>query len=142
MSKYAVVQGAMAAWLGLLLMQPGCGVKEPPQPGVAPRPEPKSPAARFREVLGAAGNEYVDPASESGEEQAEVKFSELPAPVQKVANAIIAKHAEFDIEIDEEDEGIVYDVEAEADDNDWDVELWPDGRPFEIDSESKAGIVE
>jgi predicted phosphodiesterase len=104
---------------------------------------PQAQEGRFREVLGPAGNEYVDAPETAGEAgAAELEFSDLPEAVQEVARAIIPDGAEYDIEIDEEDEGIVYDVEAEAAGNDYDVELWPDGRPYEIDYEPDEGPAE
>ena len=83
-------------------------------------------------MLGPAGNPYVE-AKVGGK----IKLTEedLPENIRKLVEIIAPGPKVFEIEKDRRGDGFNWDVEVELEtDAYFDIELWPDGRIYEIDS--------
>jgi hypothetical protein len=102
------------------------------------------PAGRFRQEIGPAGNEYIDPSYTRRAPESEVTFSDLPPVVQNVTSAIIPDGAEYDIQVEEEEgeEYTFYTIDGEIHENKHRIEIREDGRPGQIEYQPKTGIEE
>lgn len=97
---------------------------------------PSDTPAKYREELGPAGNLYVDVEQVSAQKLTE---DDLPENIRELVELIAPGPKVFEIEKNLRSNGFTWDIEIELKKKDayFNIELWPDGQIYKIDSWTK-----
>jgi len=96
----------------------------------------EQPAGKYREEIGPAGNQYVEMAETGREPVENLTEKDIPENLRQLVEVIAPGPKVFNIEKDRRGKGFSWDIEVKLEKNDayFDIELWPDGRIYKIDS--------